>query len=191
MRPHYSTPRPPGRMTDLEWSTLSPYILWHRAGRPVQNLRMRIDALFWVAASGKPWKDLPEEFGRPDTASRHFRRLTQRHLWQRLLHALAAPDVPPGLQSLEHWICRACQRAYRLGGMSLLTTARRLGFHTALRGPSWMLPDVDLSELILRVTEHWLQRLPRGVPKGIFALCGRLLATAGGRRRVPRCLWPA
>ncbi|PZW45092.1 putative transposase of IS4/5 family DUF4096 [Humitalea rosea] len=181
-------------MTDLEWNALAPYILWHGAGRPVANLRARIDGMFWIAATGKPWKDLPKTHGTPDTVSRHFRRLTQRHLWQRLLHALADPKVPAALKSLEPWICRACHRAVRLAGMSLITTARRLGFFSALRGPSWMVPDLDLSETIRRVTDYWLDRVLRdraSVPRGIFALCGRLLATAGGRRYVPRCLWPA
>jgi len=194
MPPHHTPPRPAGPMTDLEWNALAPYILWHGAGRPVENLRARIDGIFWIAATGRPWKDLPQSFGTADTVSRHFRRLTARHLWQRLLHALAAPGAPAALLALEPWICRACHRAVRLAGLSLIVTARRLGFRSALRGPSWMLPDPDLSETILRVTEHWLQRLsqdPDAPPQGIFALCGRLLATAGGRRRIPRCLWPA
>ena len=190
---HYTQPRPWQPMSQPEWDALRPHILWLGAGRPVKDLRARVDGFFWIATSRRPWKDLPEGFGRPDTVSRQFRRLTQRHLWQKLLHLLADPAASPGLRALEHWICRACQRAVRCAGMSLITAAQRLGFLTALRGPSFLLPDVDLSERYRRVTEFYLARLMQdrnSVPKGVFALCGRLLAFAGGRRRIPRCLWP-
>jgi len=194
MTRHDTPPRPWQPMTDPEWDALRPYILWLGAGRPVRDLRARLDGVFWIAASGRPWKDLPEAFGRPDTASRHFRRLTQKHLWQRLLHALAEPAAPPGLRALEHWICRACHRAVRIAGLTLITTARRLGFRSALRGPSWLLPDPDLSEALRRLTDQLLDfalAAPATLPEGLLGLCGRLLGTAGGRRWIPRCLIPA
>jgi hypothetical protein len=75
-----------------------------------------------------------------------------------------------------------------------MALARRLGFLSALRGPSWMLPDPDLSEWVFRRLNPVLRRAYehglRTVPPGFLRLCGKLLATAGGRRSVPRSLAP-
>src|SRR3712207_3489939 len=90
----------------------------------------------------------------------------------RLLEALA-DDHRPGiavLRRLESWICRAYRRAWRLLGVQGMGLARRLGFLSALRGPSWLLPDPDLSELVFRklraamrrAREHGLRVLPDG-----------------------------
>jgi RND family efflux transporter MFP subunit len=45
----------------------------------------------------RPWRDLPEEYGKADTISRHFRRLTHAALWERLL--LASPSRPSTIRS--------------------------------------------------------------------------------------------
>ncbi len=75
-----------------------------------------------------------------------------------------------------------------------MALARRLGFLSALRGPSWYLPDPDLSELVFRRLNPVLDRLRRGelrvTPPGFACVCGCPLATAAGRRSVPRCLAP-
>jgi transposase len=123
------------------------------AGRPLRDPRARLDAIFWLAAhtlpgrAPPPWAALPERFGKPDTVSRQFRRWAKAGLWTKLLQALA-DDHRPGiavLRRLESWICRAYRRAWRILGVPGMALARRLGFLSALRGPSWYLPDPDLS----------------------------------------------
>ncbi|HYI83482.1 MAG TPA: transposase, partial [Acetobacteraceae bacterium] len=145
------------------------------AGRPVRDPRCRLDAIFWLAANTRPgrapppWAALPERFGKPDTVSRQFRRWAHAGLWTKLLQALADEHVPgiAVLRRLESWICRAYRRAWRLLGVGGMALARRLGFLSALRGPSWLLPDPDLSEQVfsklrnamLRAREHGLRIL--------------------------------
>jgi transposase len=81
--------QPPAPLSDLQFHALLPYILPRSpAGRPIADLRARMDAIFHVAAGTGPWIDLPARFGRPDTVSRYFRRLTRAGLWERLLLAL-------------------------------------------------------------------------------------------------------
>ena len=164
-------------------------------GRPLRDARARMDAIFWIAAAGAPWAALPPRFGKPDTVGRHFRRLAQAGLWERLLRALSRPDAPPALRAVEHRICCACRRATRLLGLRIIVLARRLGFLSALRGPSWYLPDPDLSELVQRrlfaVVARALKHGFRTVPRGFFGVCAKLLGTVGGRKRIPRCLEPA
>jgi hypothetical protein len=72
--------------------------------------------------------------------------------------------------------------------------ARRLGFLSALRAPSWLLPDPDVFDLVfrklraavLRARQHGL----RVLPDGFLRRYRRLLAIAAGRRSIPRCLAP-
>ena len=75
-----------------------------------------------------------------------------------------------------------------------MALARRLGFLSALRGPSWLLPDPDLSEQVfsklraamLRAREHRL----RALPPGFLRSHKKLLAVAAGRSAIPRSLAP-
>jgi transposase len=169
-------------------------LVQNRPGRPLRDARARMDAIFWIAASGQPWHTLPSSFGKADTVSRHFRRLAQAGLWERLLRALARPDAPAALRALEHWICRACRRATRIRGLRIIVLARRLGFLSALKGPSWLLPDPDLSEIVHRGMFRLLARLraaPGSVHRSEFIACRRLLRMTQGRARIPRCLEPA
>jgi hypothetical protein len=153
-----------------------------------------MNAIFRIATTRDPWRTLPPEYGRPDTAARFFRRVTQAGLWQRLLEALATGAVPKHLAALEHWICRACQRAGRILGLRFIVLVRRLGFLTALRGPEHMVANPDLSETI-RTFPLRLCFKPEFQPKRGRNIVLRALMTlhtlCGGRRRIPRALAPA
>lgn len=195
-RPRYTRPRRWQPLTEAEWDALLPFVLVQNGpGRPLKDARRRMDAIFWVAAADCPWRELPPRFGKPDTASRHFRRLANAGLWEGLLRALARPDAPPALRALEHWVCATCRRATRLRGMRIITLARRLGFLSALMGPPWMLPDAGLSEHVHRWIISVLGVIPerglRAVPRGFFREARRWLTPAGGRARIPRFLQPA
>ena len=200
----YSPERAWEPLSDTEWAVLSPFVFRTAdvAGRPVRDPRGRLDAIFWLAAHMLPgrappsWAALPPRFGKPDTVSRQFRRWAKQGLWTKLLEALANPDHPgiTVLRRLESWICRAYRRAWRLLGVQGMALARRLGFLSALRGPSWLLPDPDLSEQVfsklraamLRARQHGL----RVLPKGFLRCYKKLLAIAAGKRSIPRALAP-
>ena len=202
----YSPERAWAPLSDDEWAALSPFVFRAAAaagpGRPVRDPRGRLDAVFWLAANTRPgrapppWSALPAAFGKPDTASRQFRRWAHAGLWTRLLEALADPHYPgiAVLRRLESWICRSFRRAWRLLGVQGMALARRLGFLSALRGPSWLLPDPDLSEWVFRRVQAVLDRLRRRelrfAPPGFLRAAQRLLAAAAGRRSIPHCLAP-
>jgi transposase len=185
--------RPWQRMSDTEWLALMPYVERRSGpGRPLRELRTRMDGIFHLATTTTaPWHALPAEFGKADTVSRYFRRLTHAGLWQRLLHALAeAPENHP-LRALEAWICRACRRAWRILGLGFILMVRRLGLRTAMPGPPWMLPNPDLSETLLRYP------IPRPDPakRGSLTRCRDILRSlrhclrvSAGRRSLPRFL---
>jgi transposase len=170
-------------MTDLEWHALLPFVE-RRAGpgRPLRELRARMDAIFWVGAHHAKWSDLPEAFGRWGTVARYFRRLSHNGLWQKLLLELARADPTHPLARLEFFICRAARRAYRLLGLRLIVLARRLGLMAALPGPAWMLPDPDLSH---RVFGRRFERVYDLTKLAVVRMLKFYHGLCGGRRRIP------
>ena len=104
------------------------------------------------------------------------------------------------LRRLESWICRTYRRAWRLLGIPGVALARRLGFLSALRAPTIYLPDPDLSEWVQKRLHPILEvmrdkgfRAARALMPcpDFLSVSGKLLKTAGGRVRIPRCLaWP-
>lgn len=186
---------PHAPLSDAEWAALHPHLRHAPAGRP-SDRRAHFDAIFRVAATDGPWRDLPEEFGRHATVARYFRRLAHAGFWEHLLLALAAAPRGHPLRRLEGLICRACRRAVRLRGLRIIVLARRLGLKRALPAPPWLCPDPDLSEKLFALP------LPRRIPrtarlrKAAIAYLGiirKCLTIAAGRRHVPRALlasWP-
>jgi transposase len=165
-----SPPRPWAPLTDDEWAVLSPFVLRSSGpGRPLRDPRKALDAIFWLAARPQralpPWRVLPPEFGKPDTAARRFRRWAEAGLWSRLLRALADPEYPgiAVLRRLESWICRTYRRAWRILGVPGVALARRLGFLSALRAPSVFLPDLDLSDRVIPLTQVRPRRRISGI----------------------------
>lgn len=71
-------------MSDEEWVFHERFILAVRApnGRKSMNHRLVLDGIFWIARTGSPWRDLPEEFGKWSSVYRQFRRWTLAGLWE-------------------------------------------------------------------------------------------------------------
>ena len=60
-------PRPWQPLSDDEWLALLPYVLRRSGpGRPIPELRARMDAIFHVCHARLPWHALPPAFGKPD-----------------------------------------------------------------------------------------------------------------------------
>jgi transposase len=183
MRPHPLTP--------LQFHALLPFILPRSpAGRQIGDLRARMNAIFHLACTTDPWRALPPEHGKPDTASRYFRRLTHAGLWERLLEAIKDNSPNHPLNQIAPLIFRACRRAIRLRGLKFIVLIRRLGFLHALNGPPHKLPNPDLSE---KLKAMGLPHLPR-TRKQFAAYLGYLKALkhlhrmAGGIKHIPRKL---
>jgi len=109
-------------------------------------------------------------------------------VWSRLLAAAARARAPKPLKAVLDWLCAAHRRTYRLLGIPVLTLARRLGLPRALPGPSWYLPDPDLSELVFRAIHHALKGPLTRAAIPVLRNLRALLRTAGGRARIPASL---
>lgn len=90
-------------MSDEEWAFFERFILAVRApnGRKPANHRLVIDGISWIARTGVPWRDLPEEFGKWSSVYRQFRRWRLAGLWEEIMDALNQSGAVPFCASLE------------------------------------------------------------------------------------------
>ena len=116
-------------MSDEEWAFHERFILAVRApnGRKPTNHRLVLDGIFWIARTGSPWRDLPEEFGKWSSVYRQFRRWTLAGLWEQILEALnESRIVPDALQMIDSTVVRAHhQAAGATGGLRAKVSAAR------------------------------------------------------------------
>ncbi|SDK82079.1 Putative transposase of IS4/5 family [Aliiruegeria lutimaris] len=52
-------------------------------------------AFFWIARTGAPWRDLPQESGKRSSVYRQFRRWTLAGLWEQILEGLHESRIVP------------------------------------------------------------------------------------------------
>jgi len=181
-------------MNDEEWEQVMHFMAFVHPGpgRPtIFGARRALDACFRAACFDGPWRALPASHGKPDSLHRLFRRWAHAGLWKMMLRFVAKER--PGMEAIQYWVCRAFRRAWRIQGLAGLQLARRLGLDSAMRAPSWMLPDPDLSDyfhrtLLPRADALFGQPLP--VIRGHIALWRRICGLILGRRSIPRGVAP-
>jgi transposase len=57
-------------------------------GATARDNRLFLDAVLWIARTGAPWPDLPERFGKFDTAYQRFNRWAKSGAFARVMEAL-------------------------------------------------------------------------------------------------------
>ena len=85
-------------LTDAQWNLIKDHLPGKRSdpGRTAKDNRRFVDGVLWLARTGAPWRDLPERYGRWNSAFQRFSRWSKRGMWQRILEALG------GDEDLEH-----------------------------------------------------------------------------------------
>ena len=82
-------------ISDADWARIE-HRLPGRPGQPgwvaVDN-RLFFDAVLWIGRTGAPWRDLPERFGKWNSAWRRFDRWATKGTWQIVFDALQDPDL--------------------------------------------------------------------------------------------------
>ena len=69
------------------WSLFSPAARG-KTGRPAQDNRLFLNAVFWILRTGAPWRDLPPDYGDWKNTHRRFCRWRDRGVWAKLLDAM-------------------------------------------------------------------------------------------------------
>jgi transposase len=77
-------------MTDQEWELIAGFVVEdRRLGRPrATALRVVVEAIFYIAATGCQWRMLPKDFPPYSTVQRYFYRWRDTGTWERINHAL-------------------------------------------------------------------------------------------------------
>lgn len=131
-------------MSDEEWGFFEPFIVAIRRpnGRRPADHRLVLDGVFWIARTGAPWRDLPEEFGKWSSVYRQFRRWTLAGLWELILEALnESRTVPDSVQMIDSTIVRAhhCAAGAKGGLKNRVSAVREVASRprsTSARTPS-------------------------------------------------------
>ena len=103
-----------GLMSDEEWAFFEPFVIEKgpKSGRPPADHRRVLDAVFWIARTGAPWRDLPTELGRWDSVYQQYHRWTRSGLWDVMLEALGESEASSGtVQMIDSTIVRAHHHA--------------------------------------------------------------------------------
>lgn len=83
-------------ISDEDYERIKP-LLSGKPGDPGRNAndnRAFINAVLWIARTGAPWEDLPERYGKPNTAFQRFNRWARKGRWQAIFEALQEdPDL--------------------------------------------------------------------------------------------------
>ncbi len=77
---------------DEQWRRIEQMLPGKRGdpGRSGYDNRLFVEAVLWVARTGSPWRDLPEEFGAWNSVYQRFARWSKAGVWQRVFATLAS-----------------------------------------------------------------------------------------------------
>ena len=82
-------------LTDAQWARIEkrvPGKVGDRGQHGADN-RLFVDAVLWIARTGAPWRDLPDEFGKWNSVFQRFRRWAKSGAWERVFNELReCPD---------------------------------------------------------------------------------------------------
>jgi transposase len=77
-------------LSDDLWMDVAP-LLPGKAGDPGchgRDNRLFLEAVFWIARTGAPWRDLPPEFGKWYTTYTRYHRWEKKGIWPKVVSAL-------------------------------------------------------------------------------------------------------
>jgi len=99
-------------ITDAQWEQMR-HVLPGKESDPgvtAKDNRLFINAVYWIAKTGAPWRDLPERFGKWNSVFQRFNRWCQKGVWERILQAVGG-DVQLEQLLLDSTIVRVHQHA--------------------------------------------------------------------------------
>ena len=82
-------------ISDRIWENIQAHLPGSKGlvGRPANDNRLFINAVFWILRTGAPWRDLPPDYGDWKNTHRRFCRWRDRGVWEHLLEVvIVEPD---------------------------------------------------------------------------------------------------
>ena len=81
-------------ISDAIWIKLAPLLpaVQGKGGRPADDDRRFLNAVFWILRTGAPWRDLPPSYGNWNSIAKRFRRWVVQGTWEKLLEVLLGDD---------------------------------------------------------------------------------------------------
>ncbi len=78
-------------LSDAQWDRIKDLVPGKATDRGVtgRDNRLFVEAVLWVARTGAPWRDVPEELGNWNSTFRRFSRWSKAGVWESLFKALA------------------------------------------------------------------------------------------------------
>jgi transposase len=115
-------------LSEGQWDRIAPE-LPGKVGDPgvtARDNRLFVEAVLWIARTGAPWRDLPQEFGNWFTVYTRFWRWAQKGVWERVFTVLSDdPDFECVLLDATH--VRVHQHGTGAkGGLASRPSARRV-----------------------------------------------------------------
>ena len=92
-------------LNEQQWERIAPELPGKPGdpGATARDNRLFVEAVLWIARTGAPWRDLPQEFGKWFTAYTRFWRWAQKGMWDRIFKALSDdPDFEYVLIDATH-----------------------------------------------------------------------------------------
>jgi len=82
-------------LTDEQWELVRPLLRPQRGeiGRPPNDHRTVLGGILWVARTGSSWREMPQEYGKWESAYRRHELWVKQGLWQRILRVLGEEDL--------------------------------------------------------------------------------------------------
>ena len=90
-------------LTDEQWKKIEHHLPGKAGdpGRTASDNRLFVNAVLYVLKTGIPWADLPERFGKPNTAWKRFDRWAAAGVWERVARTLGDADLSEAIQELQ------------------------------------------------------------------------------------------
>jgi transposase len=82
-------------LTDDEWERVQPLLPAPKGRRSLKGERRFVSAVYWIARTGCPWRDLPRRYGNWKSVYNRFNNWSKRGVWDRLFKAVQVDPDPP------------------------------------------------------------------------------------------------
>ena len=78
-------------LNDEQWARIAPELPGKKGdpGKSGTDNRLFVEAVLWVARTGSPWRDLPDDFGKWSTVYTRYWRWAQKDKWESIFKRLS------------------------------------------------------------------------------------------------------